>query len=122
MLALRRTLAVICFLIYCCCDAFSGLLIYGSVNGEITYYYGLLLFVPIFILSYWFSTFFSQLTCGKQSGKRIMPRWLRSFIMFISNLVSLALLGFWGYIYINQAMYTPENELAFMNIRAFMLP
>ena len=111
MLALRRTLAVICLILFTGCDAFSGLLIYASVNGKITYYLGLLIFIPVFIVSYWFSTFFSQLTAGKVKGKRIIPKWFRNIVIFVSNLVSLGLLGFWGYIYINQSMYTPENEL-----------
>lgn len=111
MLAFRRTLALLCLVIFTCCDAFSGLLIYASISGRITYYLGLLIFVPVFIVSYWFSTFFSQLSAGKVKGRRILPKWLRSIIIFVSNLVSIALLGFWGYIYFNQTMYTPENEL-----------
>lgn len=102
---------MICLILFTSCDAFSGYLIYASINGVITYYLGLLIFVPVFIVSYWFSTFFSQLSAGRIRGKRIIPKWLRGFILFLSNLVSIALLGFWGYIYFNQSMYTPENEL-----------
>lgn len=111
MLALKRTLSLICLILFAGCDAFSGLLIYASINGVITYYLGLLIFIPVFIVSYWFSTFFSQLSAGKVKGKRVFPKWLRSFILIISSFVSVALLGFWGYIYLNQTMYTPENEL-----------
>ena len=51
MLALRRTLAALCYTAMLAADAASAYIIYDSVTGGITYYYGMLLFIPIFILS-----------------------------------------------------------------------
>ncbi len=110
MLALRRTLAALCYTAMLAADAASAYIIYDSVTGGITYYYGMLLFIPIFIFSYWMSTFFSQLTYGRQDGRRIMPSWLRTMLNVIGNIASLALIAFWGYIYVTQSLYDAPNE------------
>lgn len=110
MLALRRTLAALCYTAMLAADAASAYIIYDSVTSGITYYYGMLLFIPIFIFSYWMSTFFSQLTYGRQNGRRIMPSWLRTMLNVIGNIASLALIAFWGYIYVTQSLYDAPNE------------
>lgn len=56
------------------------------------------------------STFFSQLTYGRQSGRRIMPSWLRTMLNVIGSIASLALIAFWGYIYVTQSLYDAPNE------------
>ena len=104
MLKFRRTLGILCYLISIAANTVSGYVIYLAVSGKITYYLGMLIFVPVFILSYWFATFFMQLTEGRHRGKRIMPKWLRGFLNGISTLLSLALVVFWGYICITQQM------------------
>lgn len=110
MLGLRRFLAFLCYTAMLAADAASVYVIYLSVTGGMTYYLGLLIFVPVFIFSYWMSTFFSQLTDGKVNGKRVCPKWLRSFLNAFGTLISLATLAFWIYIYFNQSKQTPENE------------
>ena len=121
ILIIRRCLAVICYACMLAVDAYIAYIIYSAVYGSITYYLGQLIFVPVFIVSYWFSTFFSQLTFGKQGGKRVIPKWLGSVLGGLSTLISLAFLAFWGYIYYNQMMYTPENERAFIQTALMML-
>jgi Zn-dependent protease with chaperone function len=110
MLAFRRILAAICYIAMLAADAAAAFVIYESVNGGITYYLGLLIFVPVFIFTYWMSTFFSQLSCGRVNGVRIMPKWARTLLGWISNIISLALVAFWGYIYVTQSMYNSTDE------------
>lgn len=110
MLALRRTLAALCYIVMLAADAAEVYIIYESVYGGMTYHLGLLLFIPIFIFTYWMATFFSQLTAGKSKGKRIIPKWLRAFLNGIGNIISLALVAFWGYIYVTQSLYAAPND------------
>ena len=112
IIIIRRCLAVVCYTCMLAADAYIGYIIYYSIYGGITYHLGQLIFVPVFIVSYWFSTFFAQLTSGRQGGKRISPKWLNSLLNGLSTLISVAFLAFWGYIYYNQLLYTPENEKA----------
>ena len=103
---------MICYTCMLAADAYIAYTIYRSYSGGITYYLGQLIFVPVFIFSYWMSTFFAQLTSGTEGGKRIAPKWLNSIMNGLSTLISAAFLLFWGYIYYNQMMYTPRNEQA----------
>lgn len=121
MLHFRRTLGTLCYLMMLIADAASVYIIYMSVNGSITYHLGMLLFVPVFILSYWFSTFFMQLTEGRIHGRRIMPKWLRGFLNFIGTLISLALVVFWGYIFVVQQLNRPVNDgLVAQSVKLFI--
>ncbi len=110
MLALRRILAVICYLAMLAADAADVYIIYLSYSGGMTYEFGILLFIPIFIFSYWMATFFSQLISGKQNGKRIFPRLLGRLMNFLGSLISLALIAFWGYIYYMMTKNAAGNE------------
>ena len=58
---MRKTLAFICYVLMLAADAAAGYFTYRAFVQKISYDQGLLTFVPLFILSYWFSTFFSQL-------------------------------------------------------------
>ncbi|MGN0633683.1 MAG: hypothetical protein ACI4JW_07410 [Oscillospiraceae bacterium] len=110
MLGLRRFLAFLCYTAMLAADAASVYVIYQSITGGMTYYLGLLIFVPVFIFSYWMSTFFSQLTDGKVNGRRVCPKWLRSFLNALGTLISFALVAFWGYICITQSLQEAPNE------------
>ena len=100
IIIIRRCLAAICYTCMLAADAYIGYIIY---------------------ISYWFSTFFSQLTFGKQGGKRIIPKWLGTVLNGLSTLISVAFLAFWGYIYYNQMMYTPENEMEYIETAIMMI-
>jgi hypothetical protein len=104
MLALRRTLAAICYTAMLAADAAEVYIIYKSVYGGITYHFGLALFVPIFIFTYWMSTFFMQLTAGKVDGKYVAAKKLRFVLNLFGNIISILLIGFWAYIYVTQSM------------------
>jgi hypothetical protein len=110
MLTLRRILATICYAAMLAADAAAVWVIYKSIYGGMTYYLGLLIFVPLFIFTYWMSTFFSQLTSGKVGSKRIIPKWLRTLLNVLGNIISLALIAFWGYIFVTQSLYEAPNE------------
>jgi hypothetical protein len=112
MLALRRTLAAICYTAMLAADAAEVYIIYKSIYGSITYHFGLALFVPIFIFTYWMSTFFMQLTAGKVGEKRIMAKKLRFVLNLFGNIISILLIGFWGYIYISQTMSGSTADVA----------
>ncbi|MCD8096284.1 MAG: hypothetical protein LUE12_09195 [Ruminococcus sp.] len=115
-LKLRRILSVVCYILMLAADFAEVYVIYFSYSGGITYYFGMLLFVPIFIFTYWMETFFSQLTYGKvkinseKKKKRIMPKKLRAFLNSLGTILSLAIVAFWIYIYIMQSLNTTSNE------------
>ncbi|SDA24201.1 hypothetical protein SAMN02910447_02456 [Ruminococcus sp. YE71] len=110
MLHFRRILAFLCYLVMLAADAVAVYVIYISIFGQITYYFGMLIFIPVFIISYWFATFFMQLTSGRVRGRRVMSKGLRVFFNTLGTLLSLALVGFWGYIYFTQQLNQAANE------------
>ena len=110
MLYFRRILAFLCYLVMLAADAVAVYVIYISIFGQITYYFGMLIFIPVFIISYWFATFFMQLTSGRVRGRRVMSKGLRVFFNTLGTLLSLALVGFWGYIYFTQQLNQAANE------------
>lgn len=59
----RRILAIICYTIGFCAYGAAGYVCWLSWNGTISDKQGFLTFLPIWIVSYWFNTFFSQLVC-----------------------------------------------------------
>ena len=121
IIIIRRCLAAICYAAMLAADGYIAYIIYLSYHGGMTYYLGQMIFVPVFIVSYWFSTFFSQLTFGRQGGRRIIPKWLGTVLNGLATLISAAFLAFWGYIYYNQLMYTPENERAIVQAAAIIV-
>lgn len=110
MLALRRILAAICYIAMLAADAALLYVIYVSINGGITYYLGMLIFIPVFIFTWWMSAFFSQLTYGRENEKKIMPKTLRFVMNLLSSVISIALIAFWGYIYVMQQLNAASNE------------
>lgn len=59
----RRILAIICYTIGFCAYGAAGYVCWLSWSGTISDKQGFLTFLPIWIVSYWFNTFFSQLVC-----------------------------------------------------------
>lgn len=101
---MRKALAFICYLIMLAADAAAGYYTYRAFVQGISYDQGLLTFVPLFIVSYWFATFFSQLIHPKGSPL-IIGKGLYNLLYWLSTLLSLALLGVWIYLFIDRSLY-----------------
>ncbi|MBR1739098.1 MAG: hypothetical protein IJ737_02305 [Ruminococcus sp.] len=97
----RRVLAIICYTLCMTAYGFCGYFSYLSWKEKISYRYGFLLFLPVWIVSYWFSTFFSQLCDKKEDGKtvHVIPPLLFRILNTLSWMIGIALVGFWIYIY-----------------------
>lgn len=104
---IRKILAVICYVICLTAYGASGYVSWLSFNGDISYKLGFLIFLPVWIVTYWFSTFFVQLLArNRPDGKTkwLMKKTPRKILNGISNVLSVLLLGFWVYVYISQYM------------------
>lgn len=102
---IRRVLAVICYVICLCAYGAAGYVSWISFNKQISYKLGFLIFLPVWIVTYWFSTFFVQLLAKKlPDGKTkwLMSKTTRKILNGISNVLSVVLLGFWVYVYVSQ--------------------
>ncbi|MBR6102113.1 MAG: hypothetical protein IKP95_06785 [Ruminococcus sp.] len=94
----------ICYAIMLGLCGTAGWFTYRSIHQDISYEQGLLTFVPLFIASYWFSTFFSQLVAPRKEELLINKR-LYNVLYWISTVISLALIGAWGYLVISKKLY-----------------
>ncbi len=101
---MRKALGIICYLLMLAADAAALYYTYRAYTQKISYDLGLLIFTPVFIVSYWFSTFFAQLI--HPLGRRpLINRGLYKFLYWLSSALSLALIGFWVYLFIDRALY-----------------
>ncbi|WP_295210245.1 hypothetical protein [Ruminococcus sp.] len=101
----RRILAIICYTVGFCAYAAAGYVSWISWEGTISYKQGFLTFLPIWIVSYWFNTFFSQLICRrKKDGTKqwAVGKGARKVLGDISTVLSVVLLCFWIYVYLTQ--------------------
>lgn len=111
---MRIFLAVICYLIEVLSMAAAGIFTYLAVNDTISFDLALLIFIPLMIVSYWFSTFFYQLTNLKtDDGGRycIINKWLRKILSFLSTFITVALITFWVIIALWQLGYIDSIKL-----------
>ncbi len=104
----RRILAIVCYTACMAAYGVCGFLSYQAMTSKISYVYGFLLFLPIWISSYWFSTFFSQLIYVKKGEKTVclLDKTAASILSGISSFISVVLLVLWGYIYIFRVLDT----------------
>lgn len=98
----RKFLAILCY--FLCIVAFGvcGYVSYLSYTNVISFKLGFLIFLPVLITTYWFSTFFSQLICKKGSdGKyhRLIGRIPYRIMNTIVNIITILLIGYWAYAY-----------------------
>lgn len=97
---MRKALGIICYFIALALNAWAGYYCYMTYTFKISQERGLLTFIPIFIATYWFATFFVQLTSGKdKNGKPHMNKILFGFLNKLLTIISIALLVFWVYFY-----------------------
>lgn len=104
---LRRFLGVICYILTIAADCAAAYYCYLTYKQTISYHQGFLTFTPIFITTYWFSTFYAQLLSGEdKKGRRLINKTVKRILSDILTLISAALLGFWVYIYFSRALYS----------------
>ncbi|MBR4554990.1 MAG: hypothetical protein IKO27_05295 [Ruminococcus sp.] len=101
---MRKALGFICYALMLAADTAAGIFSYRAFVQNISYEYGLLAFVPLFIASYWFSTFFSQLMCLK-NGSKLINQKLYTVMNRVSTLINAGLFGFWIYMIITRSLY-----------------
>lgn len=110
----RKVFAVICYIISLACLGCCGYITYITYTSVLSELQGFLTFVLFWIGSYWFSTFFSQLSLKKgKDGKKIrfIGKKTRRFMGDVLTILSVALICFWAYMYVTR--YT--NLLSFLN-------
>ncbi|WP_124100163.1 hypothetical protein [Ruminococcus sp. Marseille-P6503] len=103
---MRKILGTLCYLAVLAADAAAAYCSYLAYKEKISYYQGFITFIPLFIVSYWFNTFFTQLFSGTdKSGKPYINKTLKRLLSDFVTLVSIALLGIWAYIFISRSLY-----------------
>lgn len=111
---MRFFLAAVCYLIEIASMITAGFFTYLAVNDTISFDLALFIFIPLMIVSYWFSTFFYQLTNLKTAdGGRycIVNKWVRKILSFLSTFITVALLTFWVIIFLWQNGYIDDIKL-----------
>lgn len=103
-LKVRKFLMVVCYMLALAAYSVCGYITYLSWNLRIIYKFGFLLFLPIWIVGFWFSTFFSQLSLvGKKS---LCGKHFRHFLDWLTSFLSFILLLAWGYLMYKQYRLT----------------
>ena len=90
---MRRVLGIICYVLSIAASAAAGYFSYRAYYQKISYEQGLLTFVPLFIVSYWFSTFYGQLISPK--GGDLLSHF-RLYWEFRGRLIASLLLDMQG--------------------------
>lgn len=100
---MKFTGAVLMYCLFLGTIAANWIVIQKCKNTEISYYYGSLLFLPIFIGSYWTSIAYSALSVNETAW----PKFLRKALIIIGEILCISLILYWVVIYMND----PEMEL-----------
>lgn len=108
----RKAFAIICYIICIAACIAAGVVSFLAYRQTITYTFGILLFVPIWIGSFWFLSFFNDL-CRKKVGKKtkwVLKKSVTRGLSITANLLSVLLLCFWIYVYIFRIMPGSETD------------
>ncbi|MBR4621970.1 MAG: hypothetical protein IKO44_00385 [Ruminococcus sp.] len=100
---MRKVLGFICYGLCLAAEGGAAYLTYLTYIQRISYEYGMMSFIPVFILSYWFATFFSQLMSTKEGlliGKR-----LYTALSWSQTLIAIGLLASWAYLIYSRSLY-----------------
>lgn len=99
---MRKSMAIVCYMISMAALAVCGYVTWTAYKGDMARTLGFLIFLPIWIASYWFSTFFIQLAQVRIKGEL---QWLIGkvagvLLNSLNNILSTGLMIFWIYIYV----------------------
>lgn len=100
---IRKTFSIIFYALSIAAYAAAGYATWLTVSKAAAVKLGFLIFVILWILSYWFSTFSSQLVSIKKSGEKttyLISERTAKILNAITNLFNLILLLSWVLIYI----------------------
>ena len=101
----RKILAIICYTVCLLAYGVCGYISYLSWETKITHRFGFLLFLPVWIIAFWFSTFFTQLVTVRTkdgSNKVLIGKKVRNILNDITSLISVVLLVVWAYMVYQQ--------------------
>lgn len=99
----RRVLTLLCYIGEIFADALAAFVIYLTATGTVSFKQGFLMFLPIFIITYWFGTFSSQLVKIKHDDGTF--EWTtgekgRRVFNAVSGIISFLLIAYWAFVYL----------------------
>ena len=100
---MRKVLAYICCGLEYVSMAVASVFTYKVYKSEMSFDLGVMIFIPLMIMSYWFSTFFHQLSNVKgKNGEEccIINKKSSRVLSSLSTFVTFALLVIWVYNYL----------------------
>ena len=83
--------------------AVASVFTYRVYKSIMSFDLGVMIFIPLMIMSYWFSTFFYQLSNPKEKGGErhcIINKKVSRVLSTISSIVTFGLLAIWVYNYL----------------------
>lgn len=108
----RKLMAGIFFTLAMLSHCASLFLIYLAMTQKISYYLGVLIFLPVWIVGYWFGTFFSQsLDMKLPDGRKkcIISRKTKKILNNIIFYLGILLVAVWAYFYITHCLMAEKN-------------
>lgn len=106
---MRKFFAYLCYAAEFASMSVAGIFSYTVYKGETSFDLGMLIFIPLMIMSYWFSTFGYQLAnlkCTDGSKHCILNKRVNKILSSLSTIITFGLMIFWVYLYLWQQGYT----------------
>ncbi len=108
----RKRLAGIFFTLAMLSHCASFTLLYLAVTQRISYYLGVMIFLPVWIVGYWFGTFFSQVLDMKLpdgTKKTIISKKTKKILNSIVFYMGILLVAVWAYFYVTHILMVEKN-------------
>ena len=108
----RKRLAGVCFTMAMISHCVSCFLIYLAMSQKISYYEGVLIFIPVWIVGYWFGTFFSRVLDIKLpdgTKKCIISEKTRRNLNNVVFFLGILLVAVWAYFYITHCLMVEKK-------------
>ncbi|MGN1114746.1 MAG: hypothetical protein ACI4RC_06470 [Oscillospiraceae bacterium] len=105
---MRKAFAIVFCILEYVVMIVSAMITYKAYSGNIQFDLGVLIVVPLMIMSYWFSTFFHQLAeVNVQDGttKDLVNTTVKRILTWVSNLITVVIILSWVYIALWQLDY-----------------